>query len=169
MNSKQKEKGFTIIEVVLVLAIAALIFLMVFLALPALQRSQRDTQRKNDLTRVQTALGNYQSNNKGAIPTDTVAGWQAFIDKYVVTSAGDSFVDPLGASNGSNATTYVPSVSATAPTGLNASFNASTTQNVLYFSAGATCGTDGGLVSAGTKKVAMSVYLEGGGSSCVNN
>ncbi|OYX35483.1 hypothetical protein B7Z00_05080, partial [Candidatus Saccharibacteria bacterium 32-50-10] len=36
--SKQelKQKGFTIIEVVLVLAIAALIFLMVFIALPAL-------------------------------------------------------------------------------------------------------------------------------------
>lgn len=41
--------GFTIIEVVLVLAIAGLIFLMVFVALPALQRNQRDTQRKNDL------------------------------------------------------------------------------------------------------------------------
>ena len=32
-------KGFTIIEVALVLAIAGLIFLVVFLALPALQRS----------------------------------------------------------------------------------------------------------------------------------
>ena len=38
-----KDRGFTIIEVVLVLAIAALIFLMVFIALPALQASQRDT------------------------------------------------------------------------------------------------------------------------------
>ncbi len=38
--------GFTIIEVVLVLAIAGLIFLMVFIALPALQRAQRDSQRK---------------------------------------------------------------------------------------------------------------------------
>lgn len=40
------KKGFTIIEVVLVLAVAGLIFLMVFIALPALQRSQRDSQRK---------------------------------------------------------------------------------------------------------------------------
>ena len=44
--------GFTIIEVVLVLAIAGLIFLMVFIAFPALQRSQRDTQRRNDLSKV---------------------------------------------------------------------------------------------------------------------
>jgi prepilin-type N-terminal cleavage/methylation domain-containing protein len=41
--------GFTIIEVVLVLAIAGLIFLLVFLALPGLQRSRRDAQRKSDM------------------------------------------------------------------------------------------------------------------------
>lgn len=51
-NKNLTKKGFTIIEVVLVLAIAGLIFLMVFLALPALQRSQRDTQRKQDVAMV---------------------------------------------------------------------------------------------------------------------
>lgn len=60
INSKE---GFTIIEVVLVLAIAGLIFLMVFVALPALQRSQRDTQRRNDLSRVDTSLVQYQTNH----------------------------------------------------------------------------------------------------------
>ena len=59
------KKGFTIIEVVLVLAIAGLIFLMVFIALPALQRSQRDTQRRNDMARVATAITQYQANNNG--------------------------------------------------------------------------------------------------------
>ena len=59
------KKGFTIIEVVLVLAIAGLIFLMVFVALPALQRSQRDTARRNDLARVDTSLVQYQTNNQG--------------------------------------------------------------------------------------------------------
>ena len=52
MNKHKLNKGFTIIEVVLVLAIAGLIFLAVFLALPALQRNQRDTQRKNDMSRL---------------------------------------------------------------------------------------------------------------------
>ncbi len=60
INSKE---GFTIIEVVLVLAIAGLIFLMVFIALPALQRSQRDTSRRNDMSRVDTSLVQYQTNN----------------------------------------------------------------------------------------------------------
>jgi type II secretory pathway pseudopilin PulG len=49
-NQHTNMEAFTIIEVVLVLAIAGLIFLMVFIALPALQRSQRDAQRKNDMT-----------------------------------------------------------------------------------------------------------------------
>ena len=49
LEQQKTKKGFTIIEVVLVLAIAGLIFLMVFLALPNLQRSQKDTQRRDDL------------------------------------------------------------------------------------------------------------------------
>ena len=38
---------------------------MVFLALPALQRSQRDTQRKQDVAMVVTTLHNWKANNKG--------------------------------------------------------------------------------------------------------
>lgn len=111
------KKGFTIIEVVLVLAIAGLIFMMVFIALPALQRSQRDTQRSNDIARVQTALNQYQANNRGAIPkgtgtvyilghetpdkttTSDTTTWLYFYDNYlIVNSAGaqDVFADPDG-------------------------------------------------------------------------
>lgn len=73
----KQEKGFTIIEVVLVLAIAGLIFLIVFLALPQLQRSRRDTQRRNDAGRVLAELENYAGNNNGAYPaanSGTTAG-----------------------------------------------------------------------------------------------
>lgn len=69
MNAKQTLKGFTIIEVVLVLAIAGLIFLMVFVALPALQSGQRDTARKNDVSAVAAAVNSYSSANKGAFPS----------------------------------------------------------------------------------------------------
>jgi prepilin-type N-terminal cleavage/methylation domain-containing protein len=64
----QNKKAFTIIEVVLVLAIAGLIFLMVFIALPALQRSQRNTQRRNDLSRFMTAVEQYAGNNSNKSP-----------------------------------------------------------------------------------------------------
>lgn len=64
-NQNSTKKGFTIIEVVLVLAVAGLIFLMIFLALPALQRSQRDTERKQDVAMVVTALHNWKAANRG--------------------------------------------------------------------------------------------------------
>ena len=68
VQQQKQQKGFTIIEVILVLAIAALIFLMVFLALPALQRGQRDTARKQDVSVVASALTDYSSNNQGNFP-----------------------------------------------------------------------------------------------------
>ena len=68
MSIKSK-KGFTIIEVVLVLAIAGLIFLMVFIALPNMQRSQRDTQRRNDYSALSANMVQYMTNNNGALPT----------------------------------------------------------------------------------------------------
>ena len=73
-NRSSQAGGFTIIEVVLVLAIAGLIFLMVFVALPALQRSQRDTARRQDVGQVLAALNNYRSNNKGRFPDIIVNG-----------------------------------------------------------------------------------------------
>lgn len=72
MRSEGARGGFTIIEVVLVLAIAGLIFLMVFIALPALQRSQRDTQRRDDMSKVTNAITQFQTNNDGDLPDDGV-------------------------------------------------------------------------------------------------
>jgi len=61
INRQPKQRGFTIIEVALVLAIAGLIFLVVFLALPALQNSQKDTARRQDVARVISALQAYEA------------------------------------------------------------------------------------------------------------
>jgi len=66
---KRKESGFTIIEVLIVLAIAGLIMLVVFLAVPALQRNSRNTQRKGDVSSLLGAVSEYVNNNGGALPT----------------------------------------------------------------------------------------------------
>jgi len=157
-----KEKGFTIIEVVLVLAIAGLIFLMVFIALPALQRGQRDQQRKNDLSRVQTAINSYQSNNRNALPPGS-GTWSEFITKYLAVG-GDSFIDPSGAttSQGSSTTTYQFSEA-------NVPDSFTEGQNTVYISKSSVCGTDGAITSAGSSKIAARMKLEGGGVACVNN
>ncbi len=66
---KKQEKGFTIIEVLIVLVIAGLIMLIVFLAVPALQRNSRNTQRKNDVAGLLGAVSEYANNRNGAMPT----------------------------------------------------------------------------------------------------
>ncbi len=64
----QTKKGFTIIEVLIVLAIAGLILLIVFLAVPALQRNSRNTQAKNEAATLLGALSEFTSNNNGKLP-----------------------------------------------------------------------------------------------------
>lgn len=55
VGSKQKsEKGFTIIEVLIVLAIAGLVMVIVFLAVPSLQRNSRNNSRKTDARFIAT-------------------------------------------------------------------------------------------------------------------
>ncbi len=68
---QKADQGFTIIEVMIVLAIGGLILLIVFLAVPALQRNGRNTQRKADVGNVLSGVSEYISNNGGALPTTT--------------------------------------------------------------------------------------------------
>lgn len=66
----RKEEGFTIVEVMIVLAIAGLIILIVFLAVPALQRNSRNTQRSNDVSALLGAVGEYQASKNGKLPPE---------------------------------------------------------------------------------------------------
>ena len=92
-----KKRGFTIIEVVLVLAIAGLIFLMVFIALPALQRSQRNTRRRQDISRISTAVTQYlASNNKLPFWVD---GSKAVLDYKFATNYIESDAKCYDSSN----------------------------------------------------------------------
>jgi prepilin-type N-terminal cleavage/methylation domain-containing protein len=68
-----KEKGFTLIELVIVLAIAALILAGVLVAVTGAQTARRDTQRKNDVSTVAAYLEQIASNNAGAYPADQTA------------------------------------------------------------------------------------------------
>lgn len=52
----RSKSGFTIIEVLIVLALAALIMLIVFLAVPALQRNWRNHQRRQDASVIFAAI-----------------------------------------------------------------------------------------------------------------
>lgn len=90
LKKTKRESGFTIIEVMIVLAIAGLIILIVLLAVPALQRNSRNTAIKSDATTVAGAAAEFVSNNEGKLPTatdSTGGGGSAYILKRGTTSA----------------------------------------------------------------------------------
>lgn len=163
MNTTQQERnqGFTIIEVVLVLAIGALVMLMVFIALPALQRNQRDTQRKNDISRLQSALNNYKSSARGSLPTNAVlqsTGDTGFVARYL-TKNNDTFADPSGEVYELTRATSMPD-----------DFSDENV-NIIYFNRGGDCG-DGQTLSFSTsttsRKMILIKPLEAGGVHCVS-
>jgi prepilin-type N-terminal cleavage/methylation domain-containing protein len=71
MNSRRSSSGFTIIETLIVLAVAGIIMLIVFQAIPALQRNARNNQRRQDVATVLEAVSHWELNNSGTIPSSS--------------------------------------------------------------------------------------------------
>lgn len=178
MTQDQKtKKGFTIIEVVLVLAIAGLIFLMVFVALPALQRSQRDTQRRDDMARFLSQLNQYQANNAGKVPDQggtTAATWNSsFIAPYLrveksatgsTAVAEDQFVDPSGVDYTVASVTECSSGDCKQK-----SENDDYKSGYIRVYTNATCNGEDPTYIQGDRKIAITYKLEGAGTYCGNN
>ncbi len=184
----KRKSGFTIIEVVLVLAIAGLIFLMVFIALPALQRSQRDSQRGNDITRLQGALQKFQENNRGQIPDPAQGGvtsadaatmnpsdvgsartWKSFYARYLLVGAdgvNDAFEDPDGTPYGLDVSVCAGTCEQAAATWAE---QVGDRAHAITVVVNAACDGEMIVPSTGARKVAMAYKLEGGGIRCVNN
>lgn len=151
MSTSQNNKGFTIIEVVLVLAIAGLIFLMVFIALPALQRGQRDTQRRDDVSRVVSQMQSYATNNRGSLPNlSTSANQTSFANNYLKANAGE-FNDPKTG----NPYTFVVAT-------------ADPTEGQMQYRLGYECSGENIGAAAGNRQAAVRVKLEGSGFFCQN-
>lgn len=64
-----KAKGFTIVEVLFVLAIGGLILMMVFLAIPAINRWNNNNKRKADVSAILQAVSDYRLQNMGNFPS----------------------------------------------------------------------------------------------------
>ena len=170
-NIKTK-KGFTIIEVVLVLAIAGLIFLMVFIAFPALQRGQKDTQRRDDMARFASQLAQYQANNYGKVPTDAKS-WNDFIANYL-RSNGDTFADPSG-EDYTVADLTVCTTSKKDEDGKETdgcpqkSVESDTANAYIHVYTNATCSGENPYYKQGNKYVAFTYKLESAGIYCGHN
>ncbi|MBP6925150.1 type II secretion system protein [Candidatus Saccharibacteria bacterium] len=164
-NSSSQKPAFTIIEVVLVLAIAGLIFLMVFIALPALQRNQRDTQRKNDMSRLKTAIDSYKANNRGKVPNTSIIGHGSM--PFSTTELGVNYLKAgEGEFKDPNGEEYLARAANTRAVGFKVSSDFS---NSVFITFSKKCGSDGALVEAdGTNNYAIQYVLEGGGTYCLD-
>jgi prepilin-type N-terminal cleavage/methylation domain-containing protein len=69
----RNSSGFTIVEVLIVLAIAGLIMLIVFLAVPQLQRMARNHQRKQAVEYAFSELEQYKAYHNGKYPLNNVS------------------------------------------------------------------------------------------------
>ena len=142
-NLLKKEKGFTLIEIVLVLAIAGLLLVIVFLAVSGAQKARRDSQRKNDAAGFAAALEAYAGNNQGAYPANG-------------TSPGATYWSRNDPSSGAG---YTIVAAVTAPAA-----------GTIGYSTGNICaGGVGTNAGASARNYAVVMGLEQGGSICLDN
>lgn len=185
--------GFTIIEVVLVLAIAGLIFLMVFIAFPVLSRTQRDTQRRQNMSELASRVLAYQENNSGRLPADgsvdsyeegstgaQLANWCSsgaaasginspagcFVKRYLnaVDAKENKFTDPQGS-------TYALTIMTLASGGSKVVTETDYAEHRAYIVKHAQCneGGEDATYSSNPRDYAVMLKLEGAGSYCQDN
>jgi prepilin-type N-terminal cleavage/methylation domain-containing protein len=147
-KTNKRQNGFTIIEVLIVLAIAGLIMLIVFLAVPALQRNARNTQRRNDVAAILGGTSEFVNNNNGSLPT----GFDSSTSKVTGAVGTNSAPVKLGY--------YTPG---------NVSFGASapTDTDHVVVATGYTCNATGtGLGSANTRGIVALYMAEPNANLC---
>jgi prepilin-type N-terminal cleavage/methylation domain-containing protein len=147
MSNKLKElrakEGFTIIEVIIVLVIGAVIMLAVFLVVPQLQRTQRNSRRQADARAALSAVEQYRANNNGSLTGLAVSN---------ITNAVDSKDPQTNA-----AYTYTINTA-----------NTSTTYDAagkMQITTGVGCS---GVTATGTGQFAVVVFQETATSYCVD-
>lgn len=159
---KKREEGFTIIEVLIVLAIAGLIMVIVFLAVPALQRNQRNTARRSEASRVGSSASNFVTNNNGGNPTTT-----GDVDKIIADVGTLAQYSTLtsAAPGACSANLAMVTAKLTVCTGAGGPFTAAANVDAIVVGTGVQCqGTDT-FVAGTSRQLAMVYTLEGQGSA----
>lgn len=162
---KKRQQGFTIIEVLIVLAIAGLILLIVFLAVPALNRNAHNTSIKNDVGALLAGMNEYVNNNNGSLPPLEAAGSSPAGGKYYV---GNTSANCISTPADNCATASVGYFSANKINIVNAVVAPPAIGNVTLIE-GAVCnatGTAATTVGAAPRNYAAVFTLEGGANEC---
>ncbi len=141
-NQTVKSRGYTVLELLIVLAISGLIMVIVFLAVAQGNRDQRDDARKADAGRYLNAVVQWTSDHSGVPPGS--ADITSVTSTYV-TAGSSTFADPQKGA-------WVPTWSTGAPAAVSTS---------MYVQSQSACDATG-IVAGGPRQFAVAVRLEGG-------
>ena len=138
LQIRKRTQGFTIIEVLIVLAIAGLIMAIVFLAVPALRRNSSNTSRRSDASHLAGLVNEYASNHAGGLPTTALL---------------------QAACTGENFTAYTTGCTGVTVAAAAATNTAGTLTNPYVYT-NATCDPNTGVVSVGGGTKSFAVQYE---------
>ena len=152
--SSKIQQGFTIIEVIIVLVIAAIIMLAVFLVVPQLQRTQRNNRAQSVARQAFAAAEQSAANSGGTYPTADATG------SGLITAITGTMNNPLG-----TAYTFVYAVAPTAAV--------VTTMSQSNAAVGCTNSSTPGAYTGGTKYMIVinqeTATAVDGGKFCISN
>ena len=137
---ESKNKGFTIIEVLIVLAIAGLILLIVFLAVPALQRNSRNNARSADASKVLAAVSECLSNRNGQVTSCDAANGSEIVSNGGLDMTSLGQIDTIQVTNGTGGTVTDP--------------------NILRIAFGQSCDNNGAFVANTNNRAFAALYIK---------
>lgn len=73
MKAMKKKTGFTLLELLIVIAIIGILASLATVSYASAQKKARDSQRQSDLKAIQNALEQYYADNQGSYPTSCAA------------------------------------------------------------------------------------------------
>jgi prepilin-type N-terminal cleavage/methylation domain-containing protein len=121
----RKKSGFTLIEIVIVLAIAALIMVIVFVAVQGAQRSRRDAAMRAAATRAVAALVSCAGNNSGAVNSTACGSYVSGVTYPTTATVGSYSVTAPTANTSvtaSGGTCATPTATAASPGSVQATY-----------------------------------------------
>jgi type II secretory pathway pseudopilin PulG len=162
MFRKFNNKGFTIVETLIVLAIAATIIIVVLLAVPGLQRSSRNTSVRTAATNVVSGWNEQMAALNGTAPAISAVSAGSITINSVVYKVAGSVTPYFGAVNAAG-TTISGNASTTAFTTGGAT--GTLAPGGLVVLTGAVCGAAGATTAGTSTQVAVLYPTESGATT----
>ena len=178
MKKGEIRVGFTMIEVSLAIAIAGLIFLMVFVALPWFRASQKDTNRREDLIFFIDEVKTFQQRNRGALPrvgqigtiewgdftNEDASSWRGFYRDFLK----ENFMDPDGENYKLDVQVCEANVAGERCSNVNTEDLFFPNDYRIIILTSATCSNERPVKSSNLRKLAAFYALQSGGFYCIN-